>query len=511
MAARRGQGVSEIRRGALLSYATILVVNLSGLLLTPFIIRALGNAEYGLYLLIGSLAAYLGVLDFGLNNAVTRYVAQCAAKRDRAQEARFLGAALVVNALAAATIIGVGAIFYANIDAWFSGTLDAGQRDQARIMLLLLIANVVLTVSSSMFTAICAGHERFAFPKLVNLARYLLRIGLILALLRSGGGAVALVALDATLSFFVFLANAFYAMRSIGARFNLKTLSIQLVRSVLTFSAWVFLFAIIGQLQWHSGQIIVGKTIGMEAVAVYGIGIMFGTYYGAFSAAITGLFLPRATYMTVANASPQELGAEMTRIGRMALLILLLILGGFAAFGHEFLQLWAGPDYGAAWLVALMIMLAYTVPLVQSFANQLLEANALFAFKAKVYLVALPLGVVLGYYLLESLGVLGMALGIASGWAAAIVIMNVYYHRVLGLDIPGFFGDLLKGIAPAFVGCLVVAGVLRMVPGAGWSVLFAKMATFGAAYAALMYLVGMNNRERNEVKGMLERFKWTHA
>ena len=64
--------MSEIRRGALLSYVTILVVNLSGLLLTPFIIRSLGNAEYGLYLLIGSLAAYLGVLDFGLNNAETR-------------------------------------------------------------------------------------------------------------------------------------------------------------------------------------------------------------------------------------------------------------------------------------------------------------------------------------------------------------------------------------------------------------------------------------------------------
>ena len=49
--------MSEIRRGALLSYATILIINLSGLLLTPVIIRGLGNAEYGLYMLIGALAA----------------------------------------------------------------------------------------------------------------------------------------------------------------------------------------------------------------------------------------------------------------------------------------------------------------------------------------------------------------------------------------------------------------------------------------------------------------------
>ncbi|WP_282042442.1 lipopolysaccharide biosynthesis protein [Halomonas alimentaria] len=503
--------MSEIRRGALLSYSTILLVNLSGLLLTPFIIRSLGNSEYGLYLLIGSLAAYLGVLDFGLNNAVTRYVAQCAAKSEREQEARFLGAALVVNALAAVAIIGLGTIFYANIDAWFGNALDAGQREQARIMLLLLIATVVLTVTSGMFTAICAGHERFTFPKTVNLVRYLLRIGLVLAVLHSGGGAITLVAMDMILSLFVFMANFFYAMRSIGSRFNLRSLNIQIVRSVLAFSAWVFVFAVIGQLQWHSGQIVVGKTIGMEAVAIYGVGVMFGTYYGAFSTAITGLFLPRATYMTVENASPQELGAEMARIGRMALLILLLILGGFASFGHEFLQLWAGPAYGAAWKVALMIMFAYTVPLVQSFANQLLEAKALFAFKAKVYLVALPLGVLLGYFLLELLGVLGMALGIASGWVVAVVVMNFYYHLALGLDIPKFFFTLSKGIAPAFVTCLVVAGILRILPGTGWPVLLAKMATFAFAYSALMYRIGLNDGERHEVKVMIERLKWTHA
>jgi len=503
--------VSEIRRGALLSYATILVVNLSGLLLTPFIIRSLGNAEYGLYLLIGSLAAYLGVLDFGLNNAVTRFVAQCAAKNDREQEAKFLGAALVVNALAAAVIIGLGAFFYANIGAWFSATLDEAAQDRARLMLLLLIANVILTITASMFSAVSAGHQRFAIPKSINLARYLVRIGLVLLILAGGGGAVALVALDTGLSLLVLFANATYAIRGIGARFKIRSLSAGLVRNVLAFSAWVFMFAIIAQFQWHSGQIIIGRSIGMEAVAVYGIGVMFGTYYGAFSTAITGLFLPRATYMTVANATGDALGAQMVRIGRMALLVLLLILGGFASFGREFLLLWAGPDYGPAWSVAMVIMLAYTAPLVQSFANQLLEAKAMFAFKAKVYLVAQSLGVVLGYVLLESLGVPGMALGIAAGWTAAVVIMNVYYHSALELDIPRFFLALSKGIVPAFLGCLVFGALLRLVPGAGWPMLATKITLFAAAYAVLMYRMGMNDGERHQVKNILQGVKWIHA
>lgn len=504
--------MSEIRRGALLSYATILVVNLSGLLLTPFIIRALGNAEYGLYVLIGSLAAYLGVLNFGLNNAVTRYVAQCAATNDRSQEARFLGAAVVVNVLAAIAVVGVGSVFYVNIDTWFSGTLDASARDQARTMLLLLIANVIFTVTASMFSAICAGHQRFVVPKAINLVRYALRIALVIALLSAEGGAVALVALDTALSLAVLFVTAFYALKNIGARFSFRSLNVALVRGVLAFSVWVFLYSIIGQVQWQSGQIIIGAEIGPEAVAIYGVGIMFGTYYGAFSDAVTGLYLPRATYMTVANADADELRAEMVRIGRIALFILLLVLGGFGLFGKEFLHLWAGPAYGQAWGIAMVIMLAYTVPLIQTFASHLLQARNLIAFKSKLYLVALPLGVVLGYFLLEPLALLGMAVGMATGWVAATVILNLYYHRVLGIDVPKFFAGVAKGIVPAFSACLVVGGILRWVPlGSGWVPLALRIVAFTLIYLVVMHRYGMNAVERQEVSAIRQRFMQVKA
>ncbi len=503
--------MSEIRRGAMLSYATILIVNLSGLLLTPAIIRGLGKAEYGLYMLIGSLAAYLGVLDFGLNNAVTRFVAQCAARGDRSQEARFLGAALVVNATAVAVILAVGAVLYWQLPSLFSATLTPDALTQARLMLVLLLANVAVTITGSLFTAISAGHERFTFPKSVNIARYVLRIALVLLLLAEDAGAVALVALDLALSVSVLVANAVYARRTLGARFAWRPLDPVLIREVFAFSAWVFLFAIIGQFQWQTGQVVIGATQGPEQVAVYAVGIMLGTYYGAFSSAITALFMPRATRLAETKADAGRLNGELAKIGRIALWVLLLILGGFFCFGREFIRLWAGADYAAAWKVASIIMLAYTVPLSQSFANQLLEAKGLFAFKAKVYLAALPAGVMLGYVLMQSAGITGMALGIAAGWALAVLVMNVYYHRTLGLDIPGFFKAMARGLLPVFVACLALGALLNGLPGEGWPILIMRSAFFTAVYAALAYRFGMNTSERHEVQHMLRRFKWTHA
>lgn len=503
--------MSEIRRGAMLSYATILIVNLSGLLLTPAIIRGLGNAEYGLYMLIGSLAAYLGVLDFGLNNAVTRFVAQCAARGDRSQESRFLGAALVVNAIAVSAILAVGAVLYTQLPTLFRATLTPEALTQARLMLVLLLANVAVTITGSLFTAISAGHERFTFPKSVNIVRYVLRIALVLLLLAEGAGAVALVALDLALSVCVLVANAIYARGALGARFAWRPLDPVLIREVIAFSAWVFLFAIIGQFQWQTGQVVIGATQGPEQVAVYAVGILLGTYYGAFSSAITALFMPRATHLAETKADAGRLNAEQARIGRVALLVLLLVLGGFTCFGREFVLLWVGVNYIAAWNVAMIIMLAYTLPLVQSFANQLLDAKGLFAFKAKVRLALLPAGVLLGYQLLSHMGVAGMATGISIGWLLATLLMNVYYRRRLGLDYIAFFKALSHGMLPVFCVCLVVGSLLNQLPGEGWLVLGVRVILFTSVYSALMYRFGMNLDERHEVHRLLRRFKSIHA
>lgn len=153
-----------------------------------------------------------------------------------------------------------------------------------------------------------------------------------------------------------------------------------------------------GQFQWQSGQVILGVVSGTTAVAIYGVGIMLGTYYGAFSTAISSVFLPRATQMTAFEASGEELTLMMVRIGRFSLITLLMILGGFLLYGQQFILLWVGKTYQNSWLIALIIMFSYTLPLVQSFANSILEAKNTFLFKAVTYITLIIAGTVLGYF-----------------------------------------------------------------------------------------------------------------
>src|SRR5262245_59121625 len=52
------------------------------LLLSPLIVHSLGETVYGIWILIGSLTGYLGILDLGVRTSLVKYVSEYFAKKD---------------------------------------------------------------------------------------------------------------------------------------------------------------------------------------------------------------------------------------------------------------------------------------------------------------------------------------------------------------------------------------------------------------------------------------------
>ena len=69
--------------GLVFSYGVMITEIVSAMFVTPFIIRSLGQAEYGIYQLTSSITAYLIIFDLGVGNSVIRYMAKFRANNDR--------------------------------------------------------------------------------------------------------------------------------------------------------------------------------------------------------------------------------------------------------------------------------------------------------------------------------------------------------------------------------------------------------------------------------------------
>ncbi|HIR11820.1 MAG TPA: oligosaccharide flippase family protein, partial [Candidatus Fimenecus excrementavium] len=87
--------------GVIYSNILMVVEIFSTMLFTPFLIRTLGQAEYGVYQLVTSLTSYLVLLDLGVGNSVIRYVAKYRADNDIQAQKKFLGVTTIYYLLIA--------------------------------------------------------------------------------------------------------------------------------------------------------------------------------------------------------------------------------------------------------------------------------------------------------------------------------------------------------------------------------------------------------------------------
>ena len=74
--------LKRLLQGAGFSLSALLVGIIFGLFLTPYLVRSLGEASYGVYALASLFAGWCGLLDFGLTTTTSRYVTSFFTRQD---------------------------------------------------------------------------------------------------------------------------------------------------------------------------------------------------------------------------------------------------------------------------------------------------------------------------------------------------------------------------------------------------------------------------------------------
>mgnify|MGYP000968923646 FL=1 len=67
--------------GITLSYIYVFLNAVCGLIMSSFLLRTLGDTEYGIYQTIGSFANYLVMFEFGTGTIMTRNISLCRGDR----------------------------------------------------------------------------------------------------------------------------------------------------------------------------------------------------------------------------------------------------------------------------------------------------------------------------------------------------------------------------------------------------------------------------------------------
>ena len=497
---------NQLKAGALLNYVIIGLNAFVGLVYTPYMLHKLGQSEYGLYSLVGSVIAYLTLMDFGFGNAVVRYTAKYRAEGKHEEMYRLFGMFFLIYAIISLLGLGGGLALYFNVDAMFGDTMTSIELERAKVMMLILTFNLVFTFLFQIYGSIVTAFESFVFLKGIQIVRIIIQTLIMVLVLSIGYKAVAMVVVVTFFNLATLISNYIYCKSKIKIKIKFGYFDKSLLKEIAVYSFWIFLNLIMNKVYWSTGQFVLGAVSGTIAVSVFSVAILLEGMYMNFSTAIASVFLPRVTSMVASHKSDKEISDLFVRTGRVQYIIMSFVLSGFLVFGLPFIHIWAGYEYTNAYYISVMFFVSLLIPLIQNLGITILQARNQMKFRSLLYL-AISVISLLGQIVLSKMyGEVGCAIAISLALLIGQgLIMNIYYRRRQHLDIKQFWIEIGKmSVFPVFI-TIIGLVILRYIHIDSWFSLAIGVVVFTLVYAPLFWHFSMSQYEKELMNSLVKK------
>lgn len=500
--------MNQLKAGAVLSYLYLGLGTAISIAYTPFMLRLLGQSEYGLYNLVASVVSYLGLLNFGFGHAYIRYFSRFSVNNDRENIAKLNGMFLIIF-----TIIGLIAVLAGGVLVYYTETilgseLTIRELSIAKVLMVIMVINIAISFPAIVFNSHITAKEKFIFQKSLQLVRVIANPLLVLPVLIMGYGSIGMVVVITVLNLAIEISNMIFCFKKLRIQFTFREFDFSLMKEMAVFSSFIFMNLIVNQINWNVDRFILGRFHGTIAVATYSLSSQLNAYYLSLSTAISNVFVPRVNKMVSSDNDSSALTSLFTSVGRMQFFVLSMVFTGLIFFGRPFISMWAGADYAESYPIALMLIIPVTIPLIQNLGIEIQRAKNMHKFRSWVYLFIAIGNILITIPLVKLYGGIGAAAGTAIALIVGnIFIMNWYYHRRVGLNILFFwkriFSILPSTIPPVLLGLflssyfdlfelhmLIICGLCYIV-----------------VYTISIWLFGLNEYEKSLVIKPLNKIK----
>ncbi|MGE7602912.1 oligosaccharide flippase family protein [Peribacillus sp. NPDC097675] len=489
---------NQLKAGASLSYVALFINILISIIYTPVMLNILGQSEYGLYSLASSAAGYIGILNFGLGNAVIRYTAKYRTLNDEEGCSNLYGLFLKIYLTLGFLALIAGSLLTLNVDSIFSSSINVNDIHKLKLLMGIMVLNISTGIGLGLFSVIVLAHEKFIFQKMIVIVSSLVNPILILPLLYMGYGSIAMAIITTLLNVLFIALNIYYCFKRLKIKISFGKFEPKLFKEIIIFSSYIFLNLIISQLYTSTDQVILGIFSGTVAISVYAIGASFTGYFSGFSSAISNVFLTRVSGMVIKEVTNKELSDLFIKIGRIQYIIISFALSGFIVFGQEFINLWVGKEYADSYIIALIILIPMVVSLIQGMGGVILQAKNMQGFKSIVNIFIAMANVVISIIFVKIWGVIGCAIATAISFTIGnIIIINIFYWKKIKLNIPNFWVNITFMSIPLIVSVIYGNTLNKLLIADLWMVLIGKISVFSIIYILAMWFTGMNKYEKN--------------
>ncbi len=485
---------SSIKKGAIISYVAIFLNIAISFLYTPWMIKKIGVSDYGLYSLVYSFISYF-ILDFGLSQAIQRFIAKYRAEGDVDKVSKMIGITTRVYVIIDSIIFIVLFVLYFFISNIFTGLTP----DEIERLKGLYIIAGIFSVLSFMFKPMAGAMMAFEYFVEEKVLEMVNRVGAVIGVciaLVMGADVFALILINGVFSLVTSILKLIVFKRKSKLNIQWTYFDRGELKSIFSFSMWTFGNGLAQRMRFSLIPSILGILSNSSEIAIFAIGMSLEGMVYTLSSAINGLFLPTVSRMVV-NQKRDAVLNLMIRVGRIQLFIISLIFGGFVVFGKAFLHLWVGDEFLAVYWVLLLLIVSNLVSLTQRIADDLIYVeNKIKQITIRLFIFS-AIGLAIACLLASKYGAIGCAVGTGFGLCVYQVSINFYYHKQLGFDIWSFFRECHLKIMPLLIVLTALAYfIANKIEMDSWIKLFSGIALYAIFFLLVCYFILFNKGEK---------------
>ena len=481
---------------------------LIGVFMLPFNVAHLGQAAYGLWVLVASVTVYFSMFDLGYGVALVRFAARYRAKGDTKGLNEIISTMFVVFSAVGLVAFTIALLISLNLERFFPLTPD--QAKTGRIVLLFISSYVALQFPASVFGGIVNGFQRTYLNGAVAFVTALVVAGVNVIVLLSGYGLAELVAATTAvriLSIFAYALNAYRVFPDL--RIRPRYFKRERLREVTGFSVFILIIDIANKLNYSTDAIVVGAFLGTSAVAIWAVAQRVIEIVQRISDQLNAVLFP----VVVDNATVQRvdrLQEILVQGQRLSLAMVVPMATVLGLTARPLVMVWVGPQFSASVNIIYILSVVVALRVGNATSAVILKGSDLHKFLAVSNLSMAVGNLVLSVILVHFYGLIGVAIGtlIPMIVISMFVVFPAACRRV---KLP-VWTVARRSVWPATWPAVVMAGFVVLTRGriqGSWSLLVLQSLVAAAIYVALFLSFAINRTERqwyfNKVMEILRR------
>lgn len=399
---------------------------LVGVFLSPFILHRLGDAAFGIWVLIFSLTGYYGIFDFGIRSSIIRYVSKYTATRDIEEVSGLLNTAMFTYACVGAFSLLITAVGCIYVDRIFH--IPPAFHSTARWLLFIVGASVALGFPFGVFGGMLEGLQQFYVLNWTNIIfSSLLRVVLIVFYLHRGYGLLTVALITVGLPIVGSVVRAVIALRQLPIKFSPRSISRDSFRRMANYSAVTFMILISWRLRFKTDAVVIGTFLSSAAITYFYAGSRLVDYAGDVVSSLAQIFVPMSSQSDAAG-NMERLRKIFIAGNRACAFVIFPITVIFIILGKSIIEAWVGKKYvEQGYPVLLTLIIPYTLMLIQGASSRILFGMSKHGKLAVVTMVEGISNLGLSVLLVRPYGIIGDAFGTAIPMLGTYLLFMPYH------------------------------------------------------------------------------------